>query len=109
MGRGTASRMSHPFPSREGAGDRIIRVDGGPFRRDNRRASSHGLRLVPAALGRTRVPRIAVHRPSPSRVASFVAALIVALTVLALLPVVVSAHVALVAATPVPGSTIGQP
>lgn len=55
------------------------------------------------------MPRIASHRPSPPRAASFVATLVVALTVLALLPASVSAHVALVAATPVPGSTIGQP
>jgi copper transport protein len=44
-----------------------------------------------------------------ARVASVVAAVAVAVALLASLSVSVSAHVALVAATPVPGSTIGQP
>lgn len=43
------------------------------------------------------------------RIALLLAACIVAFAGLALVPVAVAAHVALVAATPVPGSTVGQP
>ncbi len=48
-------------------------------------------------------------RRSHTRTGSFVAALVVALIGLTLVAAPVSAHVALVAATPVPGSTVGQP
>ncbi len=44
-----------------------------------------------------------------SRTIQYLTALLLALAGFALLPIAVSAHVALVAATPVPGSTIGQP
>ncbi|MHB8647337.1 MAG: copper resistance CopC family protein, partial [Thermomicrobiales bacterium] len=50
-----------------------------------------------------------VFRCSPTRIASLASALIVALTGLMIVSASVSAHVALVAATPVPGSTVGQP
>ncbi len=50
-----------------------------------------------------------VLRRSHTRIGSFVIVLIVALTGLMFVPATISAHVALVAATPVPGSTIGQP
>jgi len=55
---------------------------------------------VPIAANRYRMRKRTVH---------LFATFICALGGLALLPVSVSAHVALVAATPVPGSTIGQP
>lgn len=47
--------------------------------------------------------------PFRTRVAPLAAALVVAMSMLMLVPTSVSAHVALVAATPVPGSTLGQP
>ncbi len=52
------------------------------------------------------MPVVAWSLRTQKRIASCVLALVMGL---ALLPVAVSAHVALVAATPVPGSTIGQP
>ncbi len=55
------------------------------------------------------VPIVADHHHIRSRTIHLLATLILAVTGLALLPSSVSAHVALVAATPVPGSTIGQP
>ncbi|MGI8857437.1 MAG: copper resistance protein CopC, partial [Thermomicrobiales bacterium] len=55
------------------------------------------------------MPFVTSLRSTKTRVASVVAALVVAVALLAIPPAAVSAHVALVAATPVPGSTVGQP